>query len=134
MSRRRKWRAPNNPTPQARQVWTALFPREPWPKGWRVAWAGFMRGALGLCIYRERRILLSHGDHSGPRMIRHCDSWTIDHATGQRTRSESPRPGPVDTLLHEFVHVRCGYRLRHGKEFTALENNLRARLGMEPRA
>lgn len=112
MSRRRKWRAPNNPTPQARQVWTALFPREPWPKGWRVAWAGFMRGALGLCIYSERRVLLSHGDHKRPKAQR----------------------GPVDTLLHEFVHMRAGRDLRHGREFTGLENEFRRRLGLEPRA
>lgn len=110
MAKRRRWRAPNNPTAAARQVWAALFPREDWPKGWRVAWAGFMRGALGLCIYAERRVLLSYGDHK-----RHRDG----------------RRGPVDTLIHEFVHMRAGRTLRHGKEFTFLENEFRSRLGLE---
>lgn len=108
MSRRRKWRAPNNPTGPARQIWAAIFPKEPWPKGWRVQWAGFMRGAAGLCIYDERRIVLSYGDF----------------------RRESD--GAVATLLHEFVHLRCGPSLRHGQEFRALEENLRVRLGLGP--
>jgi hypothetical protein len=108
MKRRRRWQAPNNPTPQAKAVWTALFPREPWPKGWRVQWVGFMRGAQGLTIYRERRVLLSWGD---------------------RNRHGS---GPVETLLHEFVHMRAGHELRHGPEFRAMTNRLHARLGLDP--
>ena len=109
---RRRWKAPNNPTVQARQVWATLFPREPWPKGWRVAWVGFMRGAAGLTIYGERRVLLSYGDHTGP--------------------VRKMRAGAVDTLLHEFVHIRCGHGLRHGREFDQLENALRVRLGLDP--
>lgn len=107
--RRKKWKAPNNPTAPARQLWAACFPGEPWPSGWRVQWAGFMRGAAGMCIYRERRILLSYGD-----MRREPD-------------------GAVRTLLHEFVHLRCGPSLRHGKEFRSLEANFAARLAMAPR-
>jgi hypothetical protein len=67
-----------------------------------VEWVGFMRGAAGLTIWSERRILLSYGD--------------------------AKRVGPVDTLLHEFVHVRAGQGFRHGKEFQALEAGMRARL------
>ena len=44
----------------------------------------------------------------------------------------SPRPGAVETLLHEFVHVRAGHTLRHGIEFTRLENGLRERIGFAP--
>lgn len=112
--RRRRWKAPNNPTPQARQVWVALFPKEPWPSGWRVKWAGFMRGAAGLTIYGERRILLSYAD-------------------AKAKTAEAKGWGAVDTLLHEFVHLRCGHQLRHGREFRALENGLRIRLGLAER-
>ncbi len=104
MARRRRWKAPNNPTVQARQVWAALFPGHPWPKGWRVQWAGFMRGAMGLTIYSERRILLSYGD--------------------------ARKGDVVGTLCHEFVHMRSGPSLRHGREFRALENGLRERIGL----
>lgn len=40
--RRRRWKAPNNPTAAARQVWKACYPHRPWPKGWRVKWVGFI--------------------------------------------------------------------------------------------
>jgi hypothetical protein len=112
--RRRKWRAPNDPTLAARQVWATVFPGEPWPKGWRVSWAGFMRGCDGLTLWRERRIVLSYADHAG-RVI---------------TRSGRRKAGAVETLLHEFVHVRSP-RLRHGVEFKRLANGLRRRLGFE---
>jgi hypothetical protein len=102
----RRWKQPNDPTGPAREVWAALFPGEPWPKGWKVRWAGFMRGALGLCIHGEKRILLSYGDHRRPG-----------------------RHGPVETLVHEFVHLRCP-RLRHGQEFRALERALFTRIGL----
>jgi hypothetical protein len=108
-ARRRRWTAPNNPTLQARAVWTACFPREDWPQGWRVQWAGFMRGAAGLLIRSQRRILLSYGD----------------------AKRETPGYGAVETLLHEFVHLRAK-GLRHGQEFRELENNLRARIGLDP--
>lgn len=106
-----KWKSPNSPTGPARQIWAALFPGETWPKGWRVEWVGFMRGAAGLTIYTERRVLLSYGD-------------------AKARNAEMKGWGAVDTLLHEFVHMRCGKSLRHGKEFMALENGLRIRLGL----
>jgi len=37
----------------------------------------------------------------------------------------------VGTLCHEFVHVRCGPSLRHGREFSALVNGLRAKIGLD---
>jgi hypothetical protein len=107
--RARKWKAPNNPTPPSRQIWGALFPGHPWPKGWRVQWVGFMNGALGLCDYSTRRILLSYGD------------------AVQSTKAG--KEGPVEALLHEIVHMR-GAR-KHGTEFLARVNALRERLGFE---
>ena len=86
---------PKSATTWARQVWKLAYPGEPWPKGWRVEWVGFMRGALGLTIYSERRVLLSLGDRK--------------------------RNNPVATLVHEFVHVMFGHDLRHGQEFRRLE-------------
>jgi len=74
-----------------------------------------MRGALGLTSYTDRRIFLSYGD------ARHH----------HRVLGPLTNKGPVETLLHEFVHVRCP-RLRHGAEFLALENALRARAGFAP--
>ena len=108
MARRKKWKAPNNPTAAAKQVWAAVYPHEPWPKGWTVAWAGFMRNAAGLAIYGEKRILLSYADAKKPH----------------------PEWGAVRTLVHEFIHARCGYQLRHGKEFRRLEQAALARIGL----
>lgn len=106
MARRRKWRPPNNPTRAAQHVWRQVYPGDPWPRGWRVAWAGFMRGAMGLTYWSERRILLSHGD--------------------------ARRHPVLLTLVHEFVHVRCP-DLRHGAEFRRLVNAAAERLGIPDR-
>lgn len=104
MRRRRKRKTIGTLTPVAREVWKLAYPGESWPSGWRVEWVGFMRGARGLCIYRERRILLSYGDH---------------------TRKKHPAD-IIATLVHELIHVRAGHRFRHGKDFRRLE-----RLAME---
>lgn len=109
-TRRKRWskgRRPKDPQAAARQVWIAAYPGEPWPRGWHVQWVGFMRGALGLCLWDERRILLSWADAN-----RNRDGY-----------------GVLGTLLHEFVHVRCP-DLRHGPEFCALENAARVRVGL----
>jgi hypothetical protein len=111
MKRRRKWRPPNNPTRPAQQVWRALYPGDPWPTGWTVGWAGWMRGASGLCLRGQRKILLSHGDAKQARA-----GWCA-----------------VDTLVHEFVHVRCR-TLKHGREFDRIEASMLARLGLPPTA
>lgn len=103
--KRRRWKAPNNPTRSARQVWCALFPGEPWPRGWRVEWAGFMRGVWGLTTYWDRRVLLSYAD------------------------ALKPGRGAVETLVHEFIHVR-NRRLRHGKDFKAHEHYLLSKIGL----
>jgi hypothetical protein len=47
-ARHRRWRAPNDPTRPAKQIWAHLYPDQPWPMGWEVKWAGFIRGATGL--------------------------------------------------------------------------------------
>lgn len=130
--RRRKWRAPNDPTGPARQLWAALFPGHPWPKGWRVQWAGFMRGALGLTIYQERRVLLSWGDFNGPALITSRTRRLVTASDLTPRAVTSPRPQVLDTMLHEFVHMRAGHTLRHGAEFRRLENGLRERLGLAP--
>lgn len=126
--RRRKWKAPNNPTPQSRLVWAKCFPGEPWPSGWRVEWVGFMRGALALTSWDERCILLSYGDHAGRAIITRRNHF-IASAEGTRPATKL-RALPVETLLHEFVHVRCP-ALRHGKEFNSLVTGLRRRIGLE---
>ncbi len=143
--RRKKWRAPNNPTATAKQVWKAVYD-EPWPKGWRVEWAGFMRGALGLTIYGERRILLSWADaqnrrggkaipnawSSACRLLYSGDPELGEFyiTSGRLPQRSQPRTGQVlRTLIHEFTHLR-NRNLRHGKEFERLVewgwNRLRA--------
>jgi hypothetical protein len=103
-----RWRPPNDPTAAAKQVWRAVYPRDPWPAGWRVAWAGFMPGCAGLCVHDERRIVLSYGD----------------------ARARTGRV--VETLVHEFIHLRAGPALRHGKDFRRLLTAARSRLGLGP--
>jgi hypothetical protein len=98
------WRGPNDPTAAAKQLWRAVYPGEPWPKGWRVRWVGFMRGTLGLACSGAREILLSHGDAAGKR----------GHV--------------VEVLIHEFIHARGV--ARHGPEFTRLVNRALSRLGL----
>lgn len=105
MRRRRRRLKMASLTPMARQLWPLCYRGEPFPKGWRVEWAGFMRGALGLTLYSERRILLSYGDRK--------------------------KRNPIRTLAHEFVHVRTNGKLRHGKEFSDLvERNIRLMWGL----
>ncbi len=104
--RRKRWKAPNDPTAAAKQVWQACYPERSWPRGWTVQWVGFMRGAMGLCDYGSRRVLLSYGD-------------------------AKRRPGEiVQTLVHEFVHVINGHELRHGLEFDRLTAQALARIGI----
>jgi len=88
-----------------------------------------MRGALGLTKYRSKCILLSHGDHAGPVVVtrRQVHAWPA----GLVSYFKAPRSLPVETLLHEFVHVRCP-GLRHGREFRDLVNALRVKLGFDP--
>lgn len=97
---------PSTPLPIARAVYRHLF-NEPLPRGWTVEWVGYMRGALGLCKYGEKRVLLSHGDavRRGGHVLR--------------------------TLVHELIHVRLGPTGRHGKAFRELEDRLCRRLGID---
>ena len=111
MRRRKKWKAPNSPTAQARQVWAHVYPGEPWPKGWTVEWAGFMRGVYGLTLYGRRTILLSYGDAR----------------RGMATSSHGCT-GVVEVLCHEFIHMRCGKELRHGRDFQRLQRAAIGRL------
>ena len=101
--RRKRWRPPNDPMPQARFIWKAVHDR-PWPTGWKVKWVGFMRNCWGLTKWGTKEILLSYGD------AKRADG----HA--------------IDTLLHEFVHVRFP-KLRHGREFDRLVAWSKAQLG-----
>ena len=109
MRRRRRAAAPRPPLQGiARAVWSAAYPDLPWPAGWRVEWAGFMRGVVGLTIWRERRVLLSWSDATSPRPTWMEGTWD--------------RPAcPVETLVHELIHVRWGASLKHGRDFTRLE-------------
>jgi len=92
---KRRKRKPAYPplTAVARRIYRGCF-GDPLPTGWRVEYVGFMRGALGLCIEKEKRVLLSWGD------LKRSDA--------------------LATLVHEFVHVRVP-GLRHGAEFRRLE-------------
>lgn len=101
MRSKRKWRAPNNPTVQARILWRAIY-HEPWPKGWRVEWAGFMRNTYGLTLWRSRRIVLSYADARRPKPDRFGGTAGVLHV-----------------LVHEFTHLRFP-GMKHGKEFTRL--------------
>lgn len=166
MKRRRKWKAPNNPTVQARQIWRAVY-GEPWPKGWKVRWVGFMRGASGLTNYGRREILLNYGDakakpsdlpaqqraywntmamafwhslyrtkpvagHMGVRDDEeHAYLWNARIASHRRmemARHTTLERGAIEVLLHEFIHVRQGPGLKHGKEFDRLVEWSRAKL------
>jgi hypothetical protein len=100
-----RWKAPNNPNGPAKEIYARLWPGEKWPRGWRVEWAGFMRGALGLCLYGEKRILLSYAD-------------------AKKKDSDVLR-----TVVHEFMHMR-NRGLRHGKEWRQIEDRICARLGL----
>lgn len=101
--RRKKWQPPNNPTLQARAIWRHVYPGDPWPRGWKVEWAGFMRNTVGLTLWESRRILLNYADARRGRNI-------------------------VCTLVHEFIHVRFP-QLRHGKDFERLVQSGCHRLG-----
>jgi hypothetical protein len=120
--RRRMWRKrwkkgprPKDPQAQARQVWEAIWPLDPWPKGLKVYWVAYMRGAMGLALPSKVKptIKLSWADFNGKN-------------GNKRGR------GVVGTLIHEFIHIR-NPRLRHGKDFIRLQNQARARIGLLPR-
>jgi hypothetical protein len=176
MKRRKKWKAPNNPTAQAKIIWRAVY-NEPWPKGWKVKWVGFMRSATGLTDYRKKVILLNYGDaKSGDRygydhrdyyrkaiaeafwhalymkdkgaprgttdkdgyvtyteadFARRRYEWWARRASMLRlemARHATLERGAIEVLLHEFVHVRQGPGLKHGKEFDRLVEWSRAKL------
>lgn len=91
-------------TPQAQRVFEAVFPKLPWPDGWRVRWSASRSDRVfGLCSYRDKTIYLSH-------------SMAIKHGRC------------VQTLLHEFVHMVRGPKFRHGQSFDDIEQSLLRRL------
>jgi len=125
----KKWRAPNNPTGPAKQVWKVLFPHEPWPHGLTVKWAGWMRGAMGLAIgtaasYRPIPVNRRFRFHPHLQII-------LSYGDAKKWGTQNPTHGCVATLAHEFLHIR-GYK-KHGPEFYATENRLLRRLGIAPR-
>jgi hypothetical protein len=92
---------------------------------------------MGLTSYGERRIVLSYGDlfrrPRGVRIaVRNEDGSPIFDQIKTRGRIKtglllaeslddfSGGRCPLRTLVHEFVHMRCGHGLRHGKEFDRL--------------
>ena len=91
----------------AQGLWAAACPRTPWPDGWAVVWGDpgqetlWEVSALGLADFAARRIVLRRDDVF-----------------------------PVDTLLHEFVHV-LGFG-EHDARFNRREDALRTRLGLLP--
>lgn len=151
MKRRKRWKAPNNPTVQAKQLWRAIY-GDPWPKGWKVKWVGFMRGASGLTRYGSKDVLLSYGDAKSGSRIDHeqqyrqacafafCfalygnkveyDWWTRQASRQRRDIEEHAtlERGAIEVMLHEFVHMRFGSKLKHGREFDRLVEWARAKL------
>lgn len=98
----------NDPTRPAQELWAHLFANEAWPSGWRVTWVrSLRRRAVGLADFSDRCIYLSE-------------------------RAATQFGDVIETLVHEFVHVRCGRSFHHCKEFRNLENRFRARLGFGP--
>jgi hypothetical protein len=90
-----------DPTRAARHVWRAVYPDEPWPKGWSVAWGDSSltaADACGLTVWDRKTILLERGgNHSG---------------------------GIFDTLVHEFEHVRRDSGSHNAKFVCAVKKSL----------
>ena len=92
-------------TAAAKQVWEYVY-RELWPDGWRVRWVHrlnplpFAPMPRGVTRWEEKLIELN---------------WTVLNLDAIAFDYE-----PLDTLLHEFIHVRCP-RLLHSKKFTRLK-------------
>lgn len=117
MIRRKRWkrgRRPADPQAQAKQVWRHVYPNDPWPKGLKVYWVQWMRGAMGLAEPGRRpTIKLSWADFNGK------------HTNGDGR-------DVVATLIHEFIHIRHP-DLRHGQDFARLQNAAWSRIGLPPR-
>lgn len=127
------WTVPERPniTRYARQLWRFTY-GERWPKGWRVAWIvekGFPTSQYfaGVCIYEKKLILIEY--MAGLR-----DSIADAYILGQHWRSffkTYPEywhfGGVIETLLHEFTHMRYP-GLRHGKGFNRRLDEAKRRL------
>lgn len=105
---KRPWKDLPDPTPMARQLWAAIYPHDPWPRHWTVHWAGWMRNAYAVAWHGSRQVVLNYGD----------------------AVNKKHREGIMDTLIHEFIHMRRAHR--HDNDFYRLENAARARLGLGP--
>jgi len=91
-------------TRQAKQVWAAVYPGDPWPKGWRAVFKSSLTSSYGHCDYRAKTVALA-----------------------KRVRTDV-----VQTLIHEFVHVR-NPGLKHGVTFNRLVRSGAARIGIVDR-
>ena len=128
-------------TQVARAIYRAAY-GEPMPKGWTVVWVGFMRGAMGMCYYGSKRILLSRADHAPRRRkvavtatepydgrsaynTRTCEAF-IGYASALDQYTENACV--IHTLCHEFTHLRWGRGLRHGADFERLVDAAYARV------
>ena len=132
---RRRQLPSNDPTMQARQVWRYLFD-SPWPQGWTVVWVRGLHGNFGQARRCDRRILLNYPmhlatpiDRAMQRMGRALRAWrhhpeAIDRFADAWAKwlASEPKNEPesiLDTLIHEFIHVRHR-NLKHGAEFSRM--------------
>jgi hypothetical protein len=131
--RRRRKEPRQSVTQVARAIYRAAY-GEAMPRGWRVEWVGFMRGARGMCFYDAKRILLSRADllpkrqrvdvlapyfHDGDDRCHEFIGYA--YALDQYTANGDV----IRTLVHEFTHLRNAPTrtrkgLRHGADFERL--------------
>ncbi len=90
-----KFKAPNNPTSLAKQIFALAFPHQSWPRYWKVEWQAKCGCFWGWCDYQRKTIVLFH--------------------------DVAPHHDVLETLIHEMVHmINAGWGLKHGKEFERL--------------
>lgn len=109
MKRRRKV-LPKVSTAAMRQLYLAAF-GDPMPRGWHVEWKHSIGHAMGRCCYGPRAVFLSYRHFGEVGMF----------------RGESV----FETLIHEFVHLRCGPEFRHGPEFNAVVRSACEAVGLK---
>ncbi|HYM54527.1 MAG TPA: hypothetical protein VES97_04135 [Solirubrobacteraceae bacterium] len=95
----------------AAQVWQFTVGVD-WPRDWRVRWHRNLRAYLGVTDYKRKVIYVS------PVPLGPGDG----------------KIGPLEVLLHEFVHLVCPNEYHGNQFFIWLEDALRQRLALPSRA
>jgi predicted oxidoreductase len=112
----------------ARAIYRAAY-GEAMPKGWRVQWGGTRRRAMGVCEYRNKRIILVK-KYLQPRRqriaVNRVGHDVLEFAGFAYALDQWVADGDMlETLCHEFTHMRWpprrgGKGLPHGAEFERL--------------